>query len=141
MYSIEGDVVVDPFSGTGTLAKAAASTGRHSICIEKNDKFEGPWRANIAKSVFEGWVPQCLRIEDQINRLVLVDTETDDSASLKYKYEHPIYRRGALNHSVRVKTRQERGMQLSAPVPNAEIVLQVGHGNSLRLDVATEYVS
>lgn len=34
MFSFVGDVVVDPFSGTGTTARAAALTGRNSINIE-----------------------------------------------------------------------------------------------------------
>ena len=34
MYSFVGDTVVDPFSGTGTTAQAAAMTGRNSISFE-----------------------------------------------------------------------------------------------------------
>lgn len=36
MYSFVGDTVVDPFSGTGTTAQAAAITGRNSVSFEVN---------------------------------------------------------------------------------------------------------
>jgi DNA modification methylase len=39
MFSFAGDVVVDPFSGSGTNAIAAARTGRHSIGFEISDKY------------------------------------------------------------------------------------------------------
>jgi DNA modification methylase len=34
MFSFAGDIVVDPFAGTGTTALAAIETGRHSVNIE-----------------------------------------------------------------------------------------------------------
>jgi len=34
MYSFVGDIVVDPFSGTGTTSRAAALTGRNSVSFE-----------------------------------------------------------------------------------------------------------
>jgi DNA modification methylase len=39
MFSFAGDVVVDPFSGSGTNAVAAARTGRHSIGYEISHKY------------------------------------------------------------------------------------------------------
>jgi DNA modification methylase len=39
MFSFAGDVVVDPFSGSGTNAVAAARTGRHSIGYEISKKY------------------------------------------------------------------------------------------------------
>lgn len=39
MFSFAGDVVVDPFSGSGTNAVAAARTGRHSIGYEISNKY------------------------------------------------------------------------------------------------------
>jgi DNA modification methylase len=39
MFSFAGDVVVDPFSGSGTNAIAAALTGRHSIGYEISTKY------------------------------------------------------------------------------------------------------
>ncbi|HUN82941.1 MAG TPA: site-specific DNA-methyltransferase [Terracidiphilus sp.] len=39
MFSFAGDVVLDPFSGSGTNAIAAARTGRHSISYEISGKY------------------------------------------------------------------------------------------------------
>jgi DNA modification methylase len=39
MFSFAGDVVVDPFSGSGTNAIAAARTGRHSVGYEISSKY------------------------------------------------------------------------------------------------------
>lgn len=34
MFSFAGDIVIDPFAGTGTTALAAMETGRHSVLVE-----------------------------------------------------------------------------------------------------------
>jgi DNA modification methylase len=39
MFSFAGDVVIDPFSGSGTNAIAAARTGRHSVGYEISSKY------------------------------------------------------------------------------------------------------
>jgi DNA modification methylase len=39
MFSFAGDIVVDPFSGSGTNAIAAARTGRHSIGYEISSRY------------------------------------------------------------------------------------------------------
>lgn len=39
MFSFAGDVVLDPFSGSGTNAIAAARTGRHSVGYEISDRY------------------------------------------------------------------------------------------------------
>jgi modification methylase len=40
MYSLRGDMVLDPFLGTGTTTAAAIATGRNSIGVEINPDFE-----------------------------------------------------------------------------------------------------
>ncbi len=40
MYSVRGDVVLDPFLGTGTTGLAAAMTGRNSVGYELNPELE-----------------------------------------------------------------------------------------------------
>jgi DNA modification methylase len=39
LYSRPGDLVLDPFAGTGTTLEACVSTGRNGIGIELNEKF------------------------------------------------------------------------------------------------------
>jgi len=39
LYTFEGDVVLDPFAGSGTTCVAALKTGRHFICIEIEEKY------------------------------------------------------------------------------------------------------
>jgi DNA modification methylase len=39
MFSFAGDIVVDPFAGTGTTAVAAIETGRNSISVEAEPKY------------------------------------------------------------------------------------------------------
>lgn len=38
-YSNEGDIILDPFIGSGTTAVAAVNTGRKYIGFEQNDKY------------------------------------------------------------------------------------------------------
>ena len=40
MFSVKGDTVLDPFLGTGTTSAAAIITGRNSVGVEKEKKFE-----------------------------------------------------------------------------------------------------
>lgn len=47
MYSIKGDVVLDPFGGLQTTSKAAMLLGRHSIGYELDRGLEGLIRANL----------------------------------------------------------------------------------------------
>lgn len=39
LYTFQGDVVLDPFAGSGTTCVAAAKTGRHYICIDINEEY------------------------------------------------------------------------------------------------------
>jgi len=39
LYTFEGDVVLDPFAGSGTTCVAAAKTGRHFICIDVEEEY------------------------------------------------------------------------------------------------------
>lgn len=66
MFSFAGDVVLDPFLGSGTTAIAAARTGRHSIGYEISAKYQG-----LALTRFYSetgglfWNPQAVQREDQ----------------------------------------------------------------------------
>ena len=39
MFSFAGDIILDPFAGTGTTAVAALNTGRNSISVEIEPKY------------------------------------------------------------------------------------------------------
>ncbi|RLI09123.1 site-specific DNA-methyltransferase, partial [Candidatus Bathyarchaeota archaeon] len=39
LYTFEGDVVLDPFVGSGTTCVAAIKTGRHFIGIDVNEEY------------------------------------------------------------------------------------------------------
>ena len=41
MYSVKGDMVLDPFLGTGTTVTAAMTSGRNSIGVEVDKSFQG----------------------------------------------------------------------------------------------------
>src|SRR5487761_1042067 len=49
LFTLEGDIVLDPFLGSGTTAMAAIRQGRHFIGIEANDQYYNVARARIAK--------------------------------------------------------------------------------------------
>jgi DNA modification methylase len=65
MFSFAGDVVVDPFSGSGTNAIAAARTGRHSVGYEISKKYH---QMSIARFYRETgglfWQPEVMRMEE-----------------------------------------------------------------------------
>ena len=49
MYSLQDDVVLDPFAGTGTTSLAAAAAGRHSIAIERDLQLRPLFDAMLAR--------------------------------------------------------------------------------------------
>jgi modification methylase len=66
MFSFAGDVVVDPFSGSGTNAIAAARTGRHSIGYEVSSKYHHMSVARFYRET-DGlfWHPEVVEREEQ----------------------------------------------------------------------------
>jgi DNA modification methylase len=65
MFSFAGDVVVDPFSGSGTNAIAAARSGRHSVGYEISAKYH---RMSVARFYRETgglfWQPEVTEMEE-----------------------------------------------------------------------------
>ncbi len=39
LYTFRGDVVLDPFAGSGTTCVVAVKTGRHYVCIDVNEEY------------------------------------------------------------------------------------------------------
>jgi DNA modification methylase len=65
MFSFAGDVVLDPFSGSGTNAIAAARTGRHSIGYEISNKYHHQSATRFYREtggLF--WQPQVIQREE-----------------------------------------------------------------------------
>lgn len=50
LFSQKGDIVLDPFLGSGTTAVAAVKLGRHFIGIEKESQYVELSRKNIARA-------------------------------------------------------------------------------------------
>jgi DNA modification methylase len=65
MFSFAGDIVVDPFSGSGTNAVAAARSGRHSIGYEISGKYH---QMSVSRFYRETgglfWQPQIVQREE-----------------------------------------------------------------------------
>jgi DNA modification methylase len=65
MFSFAGDVVVDPFSGSGTNAIAAARTGRHSVGYEISNEYH---HLSVSRFYRETgglfWQPQVMQREE-----------------------------------------------------------------------------
>jgi DNA modification methylase len=51
MFSVQGDLVLDPFLGTGTTMLAAMASGRNSVGFEIDAKFKALLRSRISKIV------------------------------------------------------------------------------------------
>lgn len=54
MFSFAGDIVVDPFGGTGTTAVAAIETGRNSISVEIEPRYVDMIADRLRKSKLSG---------------------------------------------------------------------------------------
>ena len=51
-YSFEGDSVLDPFAGTGTVGRVAAAMGRRFVCIEKRADYYETMRRELQQPTF-----------------------------------------------------------------------------------------
>lgn len=82
MFSVKGDVILDPFLGTGTTMVAAMASARNSIGIEIDPKFK-----DIVLSKFKDVVEFSNEyIKNRIDRhLDFVDERTKTNGKLKYR--------------------------------------------------------
>ena len=63
-YSFKGDLVFDPFGGSGTLGKAAKNLDRCFFLTEKNEKYFQEIRKNLdGKTLFANSEPHFLTLE------------------------------------------------------------------------------
>ena len=86
MYSVKGDMVLDPFLGTGTTIAAAMTSGRNSsIGVEIDESFQGAI-CPIARHIVEfsnGYLHDRLR-----RHFKFVQNRIEESRPLKYTNKH-----------------------------------------------------
>ena len=85
MYSVKGDVVLDPFLGTGTTTAAAITSGRNSIGIEIDESFQQAICPVAHHSVdFSNSY-----LSDRLQRhFAFVEDRIQNSGALKYTNKH-----------------------------------------------------
>ena len=85
MYSVKGDVVLDPFLGTGTTIAAAMTSGRNSIGVEIDKSFQSVIRP-MARQIVD-FSNDYLR--DRLRRhFEFVEDRIQTSGPLKYTNRH-----------------------------------------------------
>jgi len=104
MYSVQGDVVLDPFAGTGTTLAAALAAGRSSLGVEHDPSF-----VPIIEDALEAAVG--LGQAEARRRLASHRAFVEDRLALGRTLKH----RNA-NHDVSVITGQEGALTLLAPL-------------------------
>ncbi len=85
MYSVKGDVVLDPFLGTGTTIAAAMTSGRNSIGVEIDKGFQQAIRP-MARQIVDfsnGYLRDRLR-----RHFEFVEDRIQTSGPLKYTNKH-----------------------------------------------------
>lgn len=82
MFSVKGDLVLDPFLGIGTTLLAATAAGRNSIGFE----LEAEFRTTIAESLSAVRPIAHRRLADRIaNHLAFVQQRTADGRAIKHR--------------------------------------------------------
>ena len=85
MYSVKGDVILDPFLGTGTTTAAAMTSGRNSIGVEIDKSFQQVI-CPIAHQIVDfsnGYLHDRLR-----RHFAFVEDRIQNSGALKYTNKH-----------------------------------------------------
>ena len=85
MYSVKGDVILDPFLGTGTTTAAAMTSGRNSIGVEIDESFQQVI-CPIAHHIVDfsnGYLSDRLQ-----KHFAFVENRIQNSGALKYTNKH-----------------------------------------------------
>jgi len=101
MYSAKGDVVLDPFMGTGTSMAAAMASGRNSLGYETDRTMERGISHRIDRVVDDANQYILERVRDHLS---FVKTRLEAGKPIKYVCTH---------HRFPVVTQQERGILLN----------------------------
>ncbi|MFW9879271.1 MAG: DNA methyltransferase, partial [Candidatus Thorarchaeota archaeon] len=97
MFSIYGDIILDPFWGTGTTSLAAMSTTRNSIGYELNPEFMKIFKENIKKIIQFNFDMNNNRLKNHVNFINKYRKRVKD---IKYKsihYEFPVVTKQEMN--------------------------------------------
>ena len=78
LFTYRGDVVLDPFAGSGTTAVAAVRAGRHYLGYDTDEAYVAAARARLAGARPAPPVPADGRQARQVARSLLVDCGFDD---------------------------------------------------------------
>lgn len=102
MFSLKGDIVVDPFFGTGTTTLAAIASNRNSVGYEIDPKFE----ESIKETILNQEDKLNNIISDRLNRhLLFVENRKKLKGPEAFKYSN-------LHYDFPVMTRQERQIKM-----------------------------
>ncbi|MEZ6197221.1 MAG: site-specific DNA-methyltransferase [Planctomycetota bacterium] len=117
MFSVEGDLVIDPFLGTGTTMAAALAAGRSSLGFERDSGLAGSVRATLAAAGGIGVERARRRLEE--HRAFVARRQAEGRPPAHHN----------VPHDVPVMTRQERELRLTEPGASREDagVLSVDH--------------
>ena len=109
MYSVKGDVILDPFLGTGTTSAAAMTSARNSIGIEIDKRFQ-----STINSVVCGILQFSNNyIQDRVgNHFEFVKNRIQNSKPLKYMNKY---------YNIPVMTSQEKNLLLNT-LKNVEVL-------------------
>ncbi|MBB32043.1 MAG: hypothetical protein CL455_00090 [Acidimicrobiaceae bacterium] len=104
MFSVQGDLVLDPYLGTGTTLLSAIASGRNSVGIELNESFGGHITQRIIDNsdVLKNYSP--LRLQQHCD---FVQQRENGGKTLKYLNT---------NYSTPVVTKQEINLTLPTVV-------------------------
>ncbi|MFL2521028.1 MAG: DNA-methyltransferase [Halobacteriales archaeon] len=97
MFSVQGDLVLDPYLGTGTTLLSAIASGRNSVGIELNESFGGHITQRITDNsdVLKNYSP--LRLQSHFD---FVQQRENDGKTLKYintNYSTPVVTKQEIN--------------------------------------------
>ena len=70
MFSFAGDVVLDPFVGTGTTMLAAIDAGRHSIGVEIDPGYVALARRRLEAATHDLWGQATVEFEERLDAVV-----------------------------------------------------------------------
>lgn len=112
MFSVQGDIILDPFLGTGTTILGAILTGRNSIGIEIDKHFSDIIEKRITnvKEIADEYLKERIKKHNEF-----VEKRTKDKGELGYSNKY---------YNFPVMTRQELNLKL----PKLEAIREVNKG-------------